>query len=93
MPVSDSPPRVAIVSRIYVPEPAAASYALVNVARAFRDAGHEVEVLTSTYRDAPRRETAEGITVPVIVEGIIAHAVTIGLPLAFVTRQHANGSR
>jgi uncharacterized membrane protein YagU involved in acid resistance len=36
---------------------------------------------------------AEGITLPVIVEGIIAHALTIGLPLAFVTRQQANGSR
>ena len=34
---------------------------------------------------------AEGITLPVIVEGIIAHALTIGLPLAFITRRQTNG--
>jgi uncharacterized membrane protein YagU involved in acid resistance len=29
----------------------------------------------------------------VIVEGIIGHALTIGLPLAFITRRNASGSR
>lgn len=40
--------RVVIVSRIFTPEPAAASFLLKATAEAFRDAGHEVEVLTST---------------------------------------------
>jgi uncharacterized membrane protein YagU involved in acid resistance len=34
----------------------------------------------------------EGITLAVIVEGIIGHALLIGLPLAFITRRNANGS-
>jgi glycosyltransferase involved in cell wall biosynthesis len=40
--------RIAIVSRIYAPEPAAASFRLVALARALRDAGAEVVVLTTT---------------------------------------------
>lgn len=39
--------RIVIVSRIFAPEPAAASFLLRATAEAFRDAGHEVEVLTS----------------------------------------------
>lgn len=42
------PMRIVIVSRIFTPEPAAASFLLRAIAEAFRDAGHEVEVLTST---------------------------------------------
>jgi hypothetical protein len=34
----------------------------------------------------------EGIVLAVIVEGIIGHAVLIGLPLAFIARRNANGS-
>jgi glycosyltransferase involved in cell wall biosynthesis len=40
--------RIAIVSRMYTPEPGAASYRLAALARALRDAGAEVVVLTST---------------------------------------------
>src|SRR5690606_25314465 len=55
--------RIAIVSRIYSPEPAAASFALESYARAFRDAGWDVRVITSRYADAPAREAREGINV------------------------------
>jgi uncharacterized membrane protein YagU involved in acid resistance len=34
----------------------------------------------------------EAIIMWVIVEGIIGHALTIGLPLAFIARRNANGS-
>lgn len=34
----------------------------------------------------------EGIVLAVVVEGIIGHALTIGLPLAFIARRNANGS-
>lgn len=44
--------RVTIVSRIYAPEPSAASFYLESVARALADSGHKVEVLTTR---APRR--------------------------------------
>lgn len=40
--------RIVIVSRIFSPEPSAASFMLEAVARAFRDTGHEVTVLTTT---------------------------------------------
>jgi uncharacterized membrane protein YagU involved in acid resistance len=33
----------------------------------------------------------EGITLAVIVEGIIGHALLIGLPLAVIARRNANG--
>ena len=39
---------------------------------------------------APPPETVIGW---VVVEGIIGHAVTIGLPLAYIVRRYANGSR
>jgi glycosyltransferase involved in cell wall biosynthesis len=42
---------IALVSRIYLPEPAAASFRLGALARTLRDAGAKVRVLTST---APR---------------------------------------
>ena len=35
----------------------------------------------------------EGITLAVIVEGIIGHALLIGLPLAAIARRNANGGR
>lgn len=38
--------KVAIASRIFMPEPSAASFRLEALARALHDAGHEVEVLT-----------------------------------------------
>ena len=34
----------------------------------------------------------QGITLAVIVEGIIGHALLVGLPLAFIARRNANGS-
>jgi glycosyltransferase involved in cell wall biosynthesis len=60
---SDRPQRVVIVSRIFAPEPAAASFVLENAATAFRDAGWDVRVLTTRYRDAPAREVREGIDI------------------------------
>ncbi len=40
--------RIAIVSRLYLPEPGAASFRLAALARELRDAGAEVVVLTTT---------------------------------------------
>ena len=48
--------RVAIVSRIFTPEPSAASFMLDAIATAFVDAGHEVRVITTR---APRGTSAE----------------------------------
>lgn len=51
--------RIVVVSRIFAPEPSAASYMLEAIARRFRDAGHDVTVLTtrppasSVPRDLP----------------------------------------
>jgi glycosyltransferase involved in cell wall biosynthesis len=57
--------RVALVSRIYSPEPAAASFRLGALARALRDAGASVTVLTSVpptgYDDATVEQ--EGIEI------------------------------
>lgn len=47
--------RVTIASRIFAPEPAAASFRLAALAAALADAGHDVTVLTSRL---PRRGTA-----------------------------------
>ena len=44
--------RAVLASRIYTPEPAAASFRLEALARALRDRGVDVEVLTSTYPGA-----------------------------------------
>jgi glycosyltransferase involved in cell wall biosynthesis len=57
--------RIAIVSRIYSPEPGAASFRLEALARALRDAGATVRVITTRppagYRDEPGAH--EGIRV------------------------------
>jgi glycosyltransferase involved in cell wall biosynthesis len=45
---SGTPLRVVIVSRIFSPEPSAASFMLESIARAFRDTGADVLVLTTT---------------------------------------------
>ncbi|MEN9751816.1 MAG: hypothetical protein RLZZ600_863 [Actinomycetota bacterium] len=50
--------RAVIASRIYAPEPSAASFRLEALAKAFAARGAEVEVLTSTYPGAV--ETSEG---------------------------------
>lgn len=57
------PMRIVIVSRIFTPEPAAASFLLRATAEAFRDAGHEVEVLTSTPPPAASGADPRGIRV------------------------------
>jgi hypothetical protein len=36
---------------------------------------------------------SEGITMSVVVEGIIVHALTIGLPLAFIARRQSNSNQ
>jgi len=41
------PLRVVIATRIFSPEPSAASFVLETIARRFRDAGHEVTVVTT----------------------------------------------
>lgn len=84
-------PRVVIASRIYAPEPAAASFALENVASAFADAGWEVRVITTRYRDAPHHEEADGVSVrraPVVrnaagyVRGYVSY-LSFDIPLFF----------
>jgi glycosyltransferase involved in cell wall biosynthesis len=84
-------PRVVIVSRIFAPEPAAASFVLENCALAFRDAGWDVRVLTTRYRDAPSHEQAAGISVhraPVVrnaagyVRGYVSY-LSFDVPLFF----------
>lgn len=55
--------RIVIISRIFTPEPAAASFLLRATAEAFRGAGHEVEVLTSTRPAAVSGADPHGIRV------------------------------
>jgi glycosyltransferase involved in cell wall biosynthesis len=50
--------RVAIASRIFNPEPSAASFRLEALARAFADHGHDVTVFTSTIPRERRGEAA-----------------------------------
>lgn len=52
-----------IASRIFTPEPAAASFLLENCAHAFKDAGWDVRVLTTRYLDAAPREAVDGISI------------------------------
>jgi glycosyltransferase involved in cell wall biosynthesis len=56
--------RVYICSRIYDPEPSAASFMLAAIARAFRDDGHEVTILTvRPPRTLPEPSAERGINV------------------------------
>jgi glycosyltransferase involved in cell wall biosynthesis len=84
-------PRLVIASRIFTPEPAAASFFLENCARAFAEAGWDVRVLTSTYLDSARRSDASGVEVrraPVIrnaagyIRGYISY-LSFDVPLFF----------
>ena len=50
--------RVTLVSRLYDPEPAAASFRLAALVRALAAGGDDVTVLTTRYRAAPSTETA-----------------------------------
>jgi len=56
---------VALASRIYLPEPGAASFRLAALARALRDSGAITTVLTSTSPEAYREPVADhqGVTV------------------------------
>ncbi|MDD7687699.1 MAG: glycosyltransferase family 4 protein [Actinomycetaceae bacterium] len=55
---------VLIATRIYDPEPAAASFRLKTLAEELTRAGYGVDVFTSAYRDAPQHETTpSGVTV------------------------------
>lgn len=83
--------RVTVISRIYSPEPAAASFFLEAVARELARAGHHVEVLTvAPPRGLASREDA-GVTthrVPVLrdrrgyVRGYLQY-LSFDIPLAF----------
>lgn len=84
-------PRLVIASRIFTPEPAAASFFLENCARAFADAGWDVRVLTTTYLDAPRSSQQDGVEVrraPAIrnaagyIRGYVSY-LSFDLPLFF----------
>ena len=55
--------RIVIASRIYSPEPAAASYMLETLARRFRDAGHDVTVLTTIPPRGMGMQDISGVTV------------------------------
>ena len=91
MAARDRGPRVVIASRIFAPEPAAASFALENCALAFRDAGWDVRVVTTRYRDAPAVERSTGLVVrraPVVrnaagyVRGYVSY-LSFDIPLFF----------
>jgi glycosyltransferase involved in cell wall biosynthesis len=55
--------RVTIVSRIFSPEPAAASFRLVALANALSDAGHDVLVLTTSTPIPGAAEVRDGVRV------------------------------
>ena len=55
--------RVVIVTRIFTPEPAAASFLLHAVAESFAAHGHEVEVLTTTPPAGLADRPIDGVTV------------------------------
>lgn len=56
--------KVVIATRIYDPEPAAASFRLKTLAEELVQAGYNVEVLTSAYKESPKREiTQSGIKI------------------------------
>lgn len=56
--------KVLIATRIYDPEPAAASFRLKTLAEGLTRAGYSVDVFTSAYRDAPQHETTpSGVTI------------------------------
>jgi glycosyltransferase involved in cell wall biosynthesis len=84
------PLRVAIVSRIYRPEPSAASFFLGAVADALTSRGHQVDVLTSRmpkgFRAEPRKERVS--TFPVMrdhngyVRGYVQY-LSFDIPLIF----------
>ena len=83
--------RVAIVSRIYAPEPAAAAFALRALAVRLRDRGHEVSVITTTVPPGMPIDEEPGIAVrraPVLrdrsgyVRGYLQY-LSFDLPLAF----------
>lgn len=82
--------RIVIASRIFSPEPSAASYMLEAIARGFRDAGHQVTVLTTRPR-AQSVAPIPGVTVkraPVLrdssgyVRGYLPY-LSFDVPLAF----------
>lgn len=55
--------RIVIVTRIFTPEPAAASFLLEATARAFAAAGHEVEVVTTTVPPGLNEDSPDGVHV------------------------------
>ncbi|AOZ72305.1 hypothetical protein BK816_02480 [Boudabousia tangfeifanii] len=54
------PKHILIVSRIFWPEPGAASGRLASLAKGLVLAGESVRVLTTKYQDAARKETKDG---------------------------------
>ena len=83
--------RVVIVSRIFSPEPSAASYLLEAIAEAYRDAGHDVRVLTTRAPKGLPPASLEGIELrraPVLrdrtgyVRGYLPY-MSFDIPLAF----------
>lgn len=55
--------KVTIVSRIFSPEPAAASFRLVALANALADAGHDVLVLTTSSRIEPTADVRSAVRI------------------------------
>lgn len=55
--------RLTIVSRIFTPEPSAASFFLDAVAREFADRGHEITVITARPRRGVKVQSTRGIRV------------------------------
>lgn len=83
--------RITIVSRIYAPEPAAASSMLSAIAKACAAAGHDVTVVTTTVKFGDAEPPRDGVVVkrfPVkrdatgYVRGYVSYA-TFDVPLLF----------
>lgn len=83
--------RVTVISRIYSPEPAAASFFLESVSRGLAQAGHEVEVLTVRPTRGQTASEVAGVTTrrfPVLrdrrgyVRGYLQY-LSFDIPLAF----------
>lgn len=55
--------RIAVVNNFFPPRPGGSSHLADHLARAYADAGHEVLVLTATYKDAPAVEERDGFRI------------------------------
>ena len=55
--------RIAVVNNFFPPRPGGSSHLADHLARRYAQSGHEVLVLTATYKDAPARESRSGFEI------------------------------